>query len=275
MWGESLDRRRHYTAPVKGCDRLAIGSRDRAGVLAGSHPGRAASSTLDEPPVMPSNSETPASSPRPAPDGETTLVSRLLAGDEAAFSSLVSRYHASMVGVARRFGCDPGVAEEVAQETWLAVLEGLLRFEGRSALTTWIFGILVNRAKTRAARESRIAQFAHVGETAGNGEPAPDDERFTAQGRWAAPPRPWNATPEALLLRAEVRSLVERALVELPPVQQAVVRLRDVEGFSPPEVCNILEISETNQRVLLHRGRAKIRRALEGALGDADHVVLP
>lgn len=171
-----------------------------------------------------------------------------------------------MVGVARRFGCDPGVAEEVAQETWLIVLEGLPRFEGRSALTTWIFGILVNRAKTRVAREARMARYHDI-DAWGDEGPAPDDERFTAQGRWASPPRPWNETPEALLLRAEVRSLVESALAELPPVQQAVVRLRDVEGFSPTEVCNIVELTETNQRVLLHRGRAKIRRALEGALG--------
>jgi RNA polymerase sigma-70 factor (ECF subfamily) len=164
------------------------------------------------------------------------------------------------------------VAEEVVQETWLAVLQGLGAFEGRSSLKTWIFRILSNRAKTRGKREGRMVPFPTLGGPSGEegDEPAVDPARFSPDGHWRDPPRTWGSeSPEDLLLRAEIRASVERALADLPPAQRAVVTLRDVEGFESDETCAALDISEANQRVLLHRGRARVRRALEGVLDRA------
>lgn len=195
---------------------------------------------------------------------DPTLVDRLLAGDEPAFAALVERYHGRLVGLARAFVSDRGTAEEVAQETWLGVLNGLRAFEGRSSLKTWIFRILVNRAKTRGVLEARTIPFSSLADRDDGPEPAVDPARFTPAGRWADPPRLWNEdTPEDLLLREEAKALFERAIAELPPGQRAVITLRDIEGLESGEACNILEISETNQRVVLHRARSKVRRALE------------
>jgi len=200
--------------------------------------------------------------PPPAAGGEAALIRRLLEGDEEAFGRLVEAYHARLGTLARAYVADPAAAEEVVQETWLAVLEGLPRFEGRSSLKTWIFRILANRAKTRAVREKRSIPFSAL--EGAPDEPAVDPSRFARSGAWADPPRPWDEeTPERLLLNREVLSRIEEALDQLPEGQKAVVLLRDVEGLGAEETCNILEISETNQRVLLHRGRSKIRRALE------------
>lgn len=194
---------------------------------------------------------------------DAVLVTRLLAGDEQAFATLVDGLHGSLVRLARVFVREQAVAEEVAQETWVAVLEGLGSFGGRSSLKTWILRILTNRAKTRGAREARSVPFSAIDSDSG-ADPAVDPSRFNSGGMWTSPPRVWDEeTPEKLLGRRETMVIVEKAVDELPAAQRAVLVLRDVEGADADEVCNILEVSETNQRVLLHRARSKVRAALE------------
>jgi RNA polymerase sigma-70 factor, ECF subfamily len=201
---------------------------------------------------------------------DLALVQRLLAGDEAAFSEIVHRYQSGLIRLAMVFVASREVAEEVAQETWLAVLQGLASFEGRSALKSWIFSILTNRAKTRAVREKRSIPFSELSMPGFEEETAVEPERFTSRGGWSAPPGGWDEdTPEKVLLRREARALIEKTMEELPPNQRAVITLRDVEGLDAAEVCNVLDLSETNQRVLLHRGRSKVRAALERYLARA------
>jgi RNA polymerase sigma-70 factor (ECF subfamily) len=203
------------------------------------------------------------------PLDESQLIEALRAGDEDAFAELTRTLHGSLVRVAQIYVSSRSVAEEVVQETWLAVLEGLDRFEGRSSLKTWIFRILANRAKTRAQRERRTIPFSALEPTRIQ-EPALEPERFRGAddprwpGHWALPPQAW---PDEKLLSGETREKLSEAIEALPGSQRAVISLRDVEGWSPEEVCNALEISETNQRVLLHRARSKVRKALEGYLG--------
>ena len=205
---------------------------------------------------------------RTAPD-EQGLLERLRAGDEAAFTTLVERHDRALLRLARVFVPNRSVAEEVVQETWIGVLNGLGTFEGRSALKTWIFRILVNRAKTRGVREARSVRFSSLGDPEGDGEPAVDPTRFGPHGMWADPPRRWeDDTPEAVLLRGEARQRLEQAIEELPPRQRMVLVLRDIEGVPAEEVCNILEIAETNQRVMLHRARSALHRALERYLEE-------
>jgi len=192
------------------------------------------------------------------------LVSRLIAGDEEAFRTLVERHHGGLIGLALSFVAERSAAEEVAQETWLGVINGIREFEGRSSLKGWIFRILINRAKTRGVRDKRSIPFSALVNPEYKDEPAVEPSRFQASGWWADPPERWDTdSPEELLMRKESRAVLERSIAELAPVQRAVVTLRDVEGFDAAETCNILEISETNQRVLLHRARSKIRQALE------------
>ena len=198
---------------------------------------------------------------------DAALVAALRRGDEAAFRALVERYHAAMVRLALSFVSTRATAEEVAQEAWLGVLEGLDRFEGRSSLRTWVFRILTNTAKTRAVREGRQIPFSAL---AGpdEGEPSVDPDRFLGPddrwaGHWAAPPRRWETLPEPSLVAGELRARIATAIESLPDTQRTVITLRDVEGWSAEEVCNVLELSETNQRVLLHRARSKVRNALE------------
>ena len=196
---------------------------------------------------------------------EAKLLEALRAGDEAAFTELARAYHASLLRVAQIYVSSRAVAEEVVQETWLAVLQGLDRFEGRSSLKTWIFTILANRAKTRALRERRTIPFSALSPERVP-EPAVDPERFRDAedprwpGHWAVPPQAW---PEERLLAGETRERLSEAIEALPANQRAVISLRDVEGWSSEEVCNALGISETNQRVLLHRARSRVRNALE------------
>jgi RNA polymerase sigma-70 factor (ECF subfamily) len=198
------------------------------------------------------------------------LVQRLLERDEAAFASLVDRYHARLVRLALAFVANREAAEEVVQDTWLAVIRGLETFRGESALKTWIFQILTNRARTRGARDARTVPFSSVEGPEGHAGFEVDAERFTREGSWADPPRRWDETsPEAHLLRRETLRLLETAIAELPERQRAVVLLRDVEGLGSEDVCNVLQVSETNQRVLLHRARARLRRVLEEHLGGA------
>jgi RNA polymerase sigma-70 factor, ECF subfamily len=200
------------------------------------------------------------------------LVARLLDGDEDAFASLVRRHHAAMVGVAMAYvGGDRAVAEEVAQDAWVGMLGQLGRFEGRSSLRTWLFRILVNTAKTRGQRERRSVPFSAL--AGPEDEPAVPPERFEPPGarwagHWATPPRDWGELPEQRLESKETAAVVQRAIEELPGGQRAVITLRDVEGWASAEVCQLLGISEGNQRVLLHRARSRVRRALERYLEE-------
>ena len=197
---------------------------------------------------------------------DARVVRALRARDEAAFTQLMRMYHASLLRVAQIYVASRAVAEEVVQETWLAVLNGIDRFEGRSSLKTWIFRILTNTAKTRAEREGRTIPFSALHDPARVPEAAVDPDRFLDEehprwpGHWASRPRAW---PEERLLAAETRGVIERAIERLPASQRAVITMRDVQGWSSEEVRNALQISETNQRVLLHRARSKVRQALE------------
>jgi RNA polymerase sigma-70 factor (ECF subfamily) len=201
---------------------------------------------------------------------DAEIVEALRAGDEATFAMLVAQYGASMLRVAQMYVRTRAVAEEVVQDAWLGVLRGIGSFEGRSSLKTWIFRILTNTAKTRGEREARSVPFSAL--EGADDEPAVEADRFQSEGRWAghwaAPPSPWTDVPESRLLATETRQLVARAISELPSAQATVITMRDVEGFSSDDVCNVLDISETNQRVLLHRARSKVRRALEDYMGQ-------
>jgi RNA polymerase sigma-70 factor (ECF subfamily) len=197
-------------------------------------------------------------------DEDAELLERLRAGEEAAFTALVDEYGPSLLRVAQLYVPSRAVAEEVVADTWLAVLTGIERFEGRSSLKTWLFTILSNKAKTRGVRESRTRPFSAF--DGDEGDTAVDADRFARDGHWVAPPR---AVPEERLLAGETRRVVEDAIAALPENQRAVITLRDVEGLSAEEACNVLGVSETNQRVLLHRARAKVRAALERYLEDA------
>jgi RNA polymerase sigma-70 factor (ECF subfamily) len=203
---------------------------------------------------------------------ERKLLEALRAGDESAFRELVREYQTSLVRVARIYVPTLAAAEEVAQETWLGVLNGLDRFEGRSSLRTWIFRILSNIAKTRAVRDGRTLPFSALQDPAGVPEAAVDADRFLDPehprwpGHWAVRPEPW---PEDALLAAETRERLAEAIEALPASQRAVISLRDIEGWSAEEVRNALDLSETNQRVLLHRARSKVRAALDSYLQEA------
>jgi RNA polymerase sigma-70 factor (ECF subfamily) len=196
---------------------------------------------------------------------DAKLVEGLRAGDEEAFAALMREYGAGMLRVAEMFVSSRAVAEEVVQEAWLGVLKGIGRFEGRSSLKTWLFRIVANTAKTRGVRESRSIPFSALGEDGGD-DATVDPDRFLGSGErfpghWAVPPQSW--APEGRLLADETLRVVERAIDQLPPAQRAVITMRDVQGFTADEVCNALDLTETNQRVLLHRARAKVRSALE------------
>jgi len=211
---------------------------------------------------------------RPASPDDARLVASLRRGDERAFALLLDRYHASLVRLATAYVRDRAVAEEVAQETWLGVVEGIDRFEGRSSLKTWIFRILTNRAKTRGEREGRTIPFTALASFDDEGEPSVEPERFLDAshpvwpGHWASPPESWDEIPERRLESAETLARIRDAIDALPPLQAQVISLRDVEGWSSEEVCELLALSEVNQRVLLHRARSKVRGALEDYLRD-------
>jgi RNA polymerase sigma-70 factor, ECF subfamily len=209
--------------------------------------------------------EPPPPTPARFPESENRLVAALRAGDEQAFATLVRRHHASLKRVARAYVSTDAVAEEVVQETWLAVIGAVERFEQRATLKTWIFHILTNKAKTRGTRERRSVPFASLG--GADDEPAVSPERFQREGdawpgHWATPPRPWE-DPERRLESLEAREHLRTAIAALPATQQAVMTLRDVEGLDAEEVCDLLDLSAGNQRVILHRARAKVRDALE------------
>ena len=214
--------------------------------------------------------------PAPLPTSkldDARIIKGLQQGDEQIFEYVVSRYSGSLLRVAMAFVPSLAVAEEVVQETWLGVFEGISRFEGRSSFQTWLFRILSNRAKTRGVRESRYEPMGLS--TAGEQEEGPslEESLFVTEGskagHWKVPPAEWEPdTPERVLLSKECRETIDAAITALPLNQRQVITLRDLEGVSSEDICNILNISETNQRVLLHRARTKVRQSLQHYLGQ-------
>lgn len=207
------------------------------------------------------------------PQQERALVMALKDGDDAAFMSIVEAWGPAMLRLARAHVSSPAVAEEVVQEAWLGVLRGLDRFEARSSLKTWAFSIVSNIAKTRGVKESRSVPFSSA-TAEGDEGPAVDPDRFQGEGErypghWRTPPEPW---PAQRLEEAETRDAALAAIAELPPRQRELIVLRDVEGFTAEEACNALDLSETNQRVLLHRARSKVRNALESHFEAAEDL---
>lgn len=218
---------------------------------------------------------------------EAAVVEALRRGDEEAFSLLVDQHHQALGRIARLYVSSPAVAEEVVQETWLAVIRGLWAFEGRSSLRTWIVRILINRAKTHAIRERRMVPLAEAGldedqaredPSAPTGPKGGDRSPFRGGGtrvdcrtkanRGRPSPRDPGPSPEAMLLGREARERIRGAIEALPESQRLVMTMRDVEGFSSEEVCNVLGLTETNQRVILHRARSRVRSALAPYVGE-------
>lgn len=200
---------------------------------------------------------------------EKAQLDGLRRGDEAVFKQLVAAYHPAMVRIAQMFVDDRGIAEEVAQEAWLGFLRGLERFEGRSSIKTWLFTIVANLAKTRGKRAKRSLPFSFFENyDRDTDEPAVSAERFRGADdayplHWASAPAAWKSDPVRQALGGELKTYLEAAVAALPEQQRMVLTLRDIQGWSADEVCNALGIAETNQRVLLHRARSKVRRALE------------
>jgi RNA polymerase sigma-70 factor, ECF subfamily len=198
-------------------------------------------------------------------DDDVALLGALRRRDEAAFCELLDRYGAAMLNFALTHTRDRGVAEDAVQDTWLAVFRGIAAFEGRCSLRTWLFRILLNRLRTRVEREHRMVAFSELADT---GEPAMDPECFLGPDHprwpwhWKVPPKDWGPSPEDALLTHEVRARVADAIEQLPVQQRQVITLRDVDGWTANEVCELLQLSEANQRVLLHRARARVRRSL-------------
>ena len=192
-------------------------------------------------------------------DSDLDLLARARAGDEGAFVALVDRYHGSMLRVARNYVPSQAVAEEAVQDTWMGVVRGLDRFEGRSSFKTWLFRILINRARTAGEREPRNQPLGDV-------EPAVAASRFTTTGAWAEPLEAWVTDADDRLVAGTWTNPLRAALDQLPPRQREVVVLRDVEGLDSEDVCSVLGVSEGNQRVLLHRGRSRLRSLLESEL---------
>src|SRR5215471_3003579 len=197
------------------------------------------------------------------------LIDQLRGGNEAAFEALIGRYAPAMLRLAMAYVGAWAVAEEVVQETWVGILEGLGRFEGRSSLKTWMFRILTNRAKTRAQREGRSIPFSSLEDMdTDHAEHEVDPDRFLPvdhrwPGHWVSFPSNWEEMPEDRILSQETCDCIKRAIEDLPPNQREIITLRDIEGWKAEETCAFLGISEVNQRVLLHRARSKVRGVLE------------
>jgi RNA polymerase sigma-70 factor (ECF subfamily) len=207
----------------------------------------------------------PYPGPRVVRDSIDPDLEALRSGNDAAFEALIGRYHGPMMRLAMTYLRDRGAAEDAVQETWLTCLKTLDRFEGRSSLKTWIFGILLNVARSRRRKESRILPFTSFFRRDGGSDRGPtvDPRRFGGDGMWSAPPDSWSNVPESRLLDRETVGKVKAAIETLPAKQREVVILRDVAGFEADEVCALLSISQANQRVRLHRGRASVRKMLE------------
>jgi RNA polymerase sigma-70 factor (ECF subfamily) len=211
---------------------------------------------------------TPNSAPHLA--HELELIAALRGGDEAAFASLVDAQHAALTRLAEQYVASAAVAEEVVQETWIALVSGLDRFEGRARVKTWLFRTLLNCARNRRRKELRSVPFSALVDPQDEREPAVDPARFRADGvwagHWAVAPKSFGDNGERRLLQGELRAVLQAAVEALPPAQREVITLRDVEGFSSDEVCEVLGVSEANQRVLLHRARSRVRAHIEGYL---------
>jgi RNA polymerase sigma-70 factor (ECF subfamily) len=206
-----------------------------------------------------------------ASDADLAIVERLRAGDETTFMMLVEQHQAPMLRIARMYVSSRAVAEEVVQEAWLGIVKGLGRFEGRSSLRTWMYRIVANLAKTRGQREGRSVPFSSL--AGDDAESAIDPEWFHGPGErlaggWRAPPDDWRGIPEDRLIGNETLARIGRAIDSLPPMQAEVIRLRDVLGWTSEEVRNALDLSETNQRVLLHRARGRVRRELDAYFSE-------
>jgi len=202
---------------------------------------------------------------------ESALIAQLRAGDERAFAQLVDRYTPSMLRVARGYVPSHQIAEEVVQEAWIGVLKGISKFEGRSSLRTWVFTVMINIAKTRGVRERRDSDAEIAAFTGGTVDPArfrPDGDRWPGHWKADVEPSPFPDTPEGSVLGDELVTVARREVDKLPDKQRTVVALRDMHGFDSKEVCELLDISIANQRVLLHRGRAAVRQALETYLAS-------
>lgn len=198
-------------------------------------------------------------------NSDSQLLQRLLDGDEQAFETLIDDYHAEMVRLANVFVDDESAAEEIVQDTWMAVIDGIENFKGDSSLKTWIFGILTNLARKRGEADARTVNWSSLPEGSLDDT---QNGRFDPEGWWSTPPAPWNTDPEEELMQTQLLEIVDEAIEELPASQRAVVTLRDVRGWPSDEVCDVLDISRGNQRVLLHRARSHVREALESNLAD-------
>jgi RNA polymerase sigma-70 factor, ECF subfamily len=212
-----------------------------------------------------------------APDDDEGLIAAVRAGDTDGFATLVDRHSRAMVRVAMAYVPSRAAAEEVVQETWIAVMRGIDGFEGRSSLKTWVFRILTNVAMRAGARERRSTPFSALAAAEDTGGPVVDPDRFLPPdhelfpGHWAVMPARW-PTPEEGLLAGETREVITAAIAELPVAQRTVIALRDVEGWSAEEVCEALEISAGNQRILLHRARSRVRNAIEDYYGAVEEI---
>jgi RNA polymerase sigma-70 factor (ECF subfamily) len=195
-------------------------------------------------------------------DPDADLLERLRTGDEQAFVVLVGRYRDAMLRLASGYVPSRAIAEEVVQDTWVGVLRGLSGFEGRSSVRTWVFRILVNRARTAGTRERRSVAIEDM-------EPVVDQSRFDLSGGWISPPEAWIEQIDDRVAAAKMVGRLRLAIEDLPPRQREVVTLRDIEGLSSDDVCGVLEITGANQRVLLHRGRSKLRQVLESDFGGS------
>lgn len=212
-----------------------------------------------------------ASTGIPLSQEDRSLIARLRNGDEGAFDELVNKHHSALIRMALGYVAAREVAEEVVQDTWMAVIEGLPRFEGRSSLRTWIFGILIHKAKDRGVREKRHTTFSAFESYDDDNDEAVDPSRFQPSGEWAGhwafPPQPWDdQTPEKLLANRQAVNAMNQAIDALPKTLKDVLILRDVEGAEVKEVCEILKITETNLYVRLHRARERVRVAVETCL---------
>ena len=194
------------------------------------------------------------------PAGDDELLEGLRAGDEEAFVALVGRHNHALLYVARSFVPSDAIAEEVVQDTWMAVVRGLSKFEGRSSIKTWLVSIAANRARSTGTRESRVRALS-------SSEAAVDPSRFDTNGHWITPPESFMEDAEDRMVAGSLSESIHSSLENLPGSQRQVVTLRDVEGLDSKEVCQLLEISEVNQRVLLHRGRSRLRQDLETKFG--------
>ena len=208
---------------------------------------------------------------RSVPKTDEAFLNRLCAGEEGAFDELVNKHHGALIRMAMGHVADREMAEEVVQDTWMAVIENLNRFEGRSSLRTWIFGILIHKAKDRGIREKRHTTFSAMESYDDDSEEAVDPSRFQQsgewEGHWAFPPQPWDAqTPEKLLASQQSVNAMNQAIEALPVTLKEVLILRDVEGVEVKEVCELLKITETNLYVRLHRARERVRQAVESYL---------